>query len=297
MKFYSHGKLLLAGEYLVLDGALSLALPCKKGQYLEVIDNNESHLKWTSWDVTKKIWFKSVFSIEDLTILETTNIDFSKRLKRILKVAKKMTPYFLKNGAVVNTYLEFNKNWGLGSSSTLINNISQWAKIDPYKLLENTFGGSGYDIACASVKKSIFYKKKPKRFIQEAYFDPPFKNNLFFVYLNQKQNTYQEINKYNVLEKNFGIDIDKINAIIKRIPLALVQSEFNELLENCENIVSKHIQKKVIKKVLFNDFEGTIKSLGAWGGDFILASGNASTPSYFKKKGYKNIIPYSEMVY
>ena len=34
--FYSHGKLLLTGEYLVLDGALALAVPCKLGQSLTV---------------------------------------------------------------------------------------------------------------------------------------------------------------------------------------------------------------------------------------------------------------------
>ena len=237
------------------------------------------------------------FSIRDLTIVETTNIDFAKRLKQLLKATKKMAPSFLIQGAVVCTYLEFNKNWGLGSSSTLINNISQWAKIDPYKLLNNTFGGSGYDIACASSKKTIFYKKTPQRVIKEAYFDPPFKENLFFVYLNKKQNTYREIDNYNTLKKNINFDIKKINVIIKNIPLSFSQSKFDELLENCEKIVSKHIQKETIKEMLFSDFNGTIKSLGAWGGDFILASGNSSTPSYFRKKGYKNSIPYSEMVY
>ena len=34
--FYSHGKLLLTGEYVVLDGAKALAIPTNKGQYLTV---------------------------------------------------------------------------------------------------------------------------------------------------------------------------------------------------------------------------------------------------------------------
>lgn len=34
--FYSNGKLLLSGEYAVLDGALSLAVPTKYGQLLSV---------------------------------------------------------------------------------------------------------------------------------------------------------------------------------------------------------------------------------------------------------------------
>ena len=34
--YYSNGKLLITGEYAVLDGALSLALPTKFGQELNV---------------------------------------------------------------------------------------------------------------------------------------------------------------------------------------------------------------------------------------------------------------------
>ena len=41
MDFYSNGKVLLTGEYAVLNGSLSLALPSIYGQYLEV-KNNES---------------------------------------------------------------------------------------------------------------------------------------------------------------------------------------------------------------------------------------------------------------
>jgi hypothetical protein len=48
--------------------------------------------------------------------------------------------------------------------------------------------------------------------------------------------------------------------------------------------------------LLFNDYKGAIKSLGAWGGDFILVTGNEDSISYFKKKGYNTIIPYSKMV-
>jgi hypothetical protein len=34
--FYSNGKLLITGEYLILDGAKGLALPTKMGQNLSV---------------------------------------------------------------------------------------------------------------------------------------------------------------------------------------------------------------------------------------------------------------------
>ena len=37
MRMYSNGKLLISGEYVILDGALSLAVPTLFGQYLEIV--------------------------------------------------------------------------------------------------------------------------------------------------------------------------------------------------------------------------------------------------------------------
>ena len=59
--FYSKGKLLLTGEYLVLDGAKALALPTKKGQSLLVEKNNSGLLSWTSFDCHKQVWYKTIF--------------------------------------------------------------------------------------------------------------------------------------------------------------------------------------------------------------------------------------------
>jgi len=63
-----------------------------------------------------------------------------------------------------------------------------------------------------------------------------------------------------------------------------------------EEIISKIIDLTPVKQKLFKDYQGAIKSLGAWGGDFILAAGDANTPSYFESKGYETIISYSDMV-
>ena len=50
--FYSNGKLLITGEYLVLDGAKALALPTKYGQYLtvEFLDRIRDEKKFSSLD-------------------------------------------------------------------------------------------------------------------------------------------------------------------------------------------------------------------------------------------------------
>ena len=56
--YHSHGKLLITGEYAVLDGALSLALPTAKGQSLQAtISDND--LVWKAFDADQQLWFDS----------------------------------------------------------------------------------------------------------------------------------------------------------------------------------------------------------------------------------------------
>lgn len=57
-EFYSNGKLLITGEYLVLDGAKAFALPTKFGQNI-VIENTENKIiHWKSIDADGTIWFE-----------------------------------------------------------------------------------------------------------------------------------------------------------------------------------------------------------------------------------------------
>ena len=73
-------------------------------------------------------------------------------------------------------------------------------------------------------------------------------------------------------------------------------ADFKNLLNQHEKILSEVLNKKSIKDELFNDYDGEIKSLGAWGGDFILAVGNENSKDYFKEKGYKIIFSFDEML-
>ena len=148
--FYSHGKLLISGEYVVLDGALSLAIPTKYGQSLIIEAIDEPVLYWTSFDENKNIWFTETFYLNEKNYLKQTSDNVvTNRLIQIFNAAKILNPDFLNNGNgfKIETHLEFPKNWGLGTSSTLISNIANWANVDAYLLLENTFGGSGYDLS------------------------------------------------------------------------------------------------------------------------------------------------------
>ena len=64
--FYSNGKLLITGEYVVLDGAKALALPTKFGQSLVVKSGQNHQIKWTSFDSDKSIWFEDIISFSEI---------------------------------------------------------------------------------------------------------------------------------------------------------------------------------------------------------------------------------------
>jgi mevalonate kinase len=296
--YHSNGKLLITGEYLVLRGANALALPTKFGQDMSVIPIKKPILEWKSLDEKGDLWFQASFDIP-LTDINSAN-QISNNLINILKQVQKQNPKFLNNkqGYSIKTKLDFPRNWGLGSSSTFINNLAQWAVIDAFKLLQKTMGGSGYDLACAQHNTPILYKlQKGKPIIKEVSFNPDsYKERLYFVHLNKKQYSNKEVDNFNNNSQSFKSEIEAVNEITQLILKVNKLKDFEILLKEHERIMSKVLQKETIQEHLFSDYFGQTKSLGAWGGDFILATGNDDTPDYFNKKGYKTVLLYDEMI-
>lgn len=299
-KFYSNGKLLLTGEYAVLDGALSLAVPTTYGQSLTIETIDKQQLIWTSFDDKRAVWFETMFELEKIAMPQAPcNNEISERIVQILHAAKQLNPKFLGNrkGYNISTHLTFPKNWGLGSSSTLINNIASWAQVDAYSLLENTFGGSGYDIACAQHDYPISYQiQGNNRLVKRVAFHPSFSEHLYFVYLNKKQNSRDGIARYRSQTKDSKLFVSEISDITNKLIVCESLNKFDELITTHEALIAKQIKQKPIKQLLFNDFDGAIKSLGAWGGDFILVTSKNNPKPYFENKGFKTIIRYQNMV-
>ena len=296
-KYYSHGKLLLTGEYMVLRGSDALAVPTKMGQSLKFESNDSKTLKWESWNSKNQLWFSATLNLEDFCISNTNDSQIGISLVQILKAVRDLNSNFLREkGGTVKTHLEFDRYWGLGTSSTLISNLANWSEVDPYKLLQNSFGGSGYDIACATAKSPlVFCKKLFEPHVEICEFDPPFKSNLFFVYLNQKKNSREAIEAFK--KQNIGEDqIAYASKLTRSVIKAHSLIEFEQILNEHEDFISKILSVVPVKEKLFSDFQGSIKSLGAWGGDFVLATGNKHTPEYFKNKGFNVVMTYEEMV-
>jgi mevalonate kinase len=298
--FYSNGKLLITGEYLVLDGAKALALPTKYGQNMIVEKSNNQEIKWTSYDADGSIWFDETIpftAIVSSAPLETESI--KNTLITILRTAHQLNPneLLISEGYVVTTQLSFPRKWGLGTSSTLINNIAQWLQIDAFILLKKSFCGSGYDIACAQNNSPILYHLEQENPIIEIVpFNPSFTKNLYFVYLNQKQNSKSAIASYKEKKNDLETQKEVINQITQKVLNAENETEFAQALENHEKVLSLILDTKTVKESLFPDFEGTVKSLGAWGGDFVLVVSEENPKSYFLEKGYETIIEYNDMI-
>ncbi|MBF0297260.1 MAG: GHMP kinase [Oligoflexia bacterium] len=303
--FYGHGKLLLTGEYFVLDGALGLALPATVGQTLNVkyLSSFTTHLDWKAITSENGNWFNAKFDLWHFDIIDSSDIKQAETLQKILRQARIQNAHFLRDREEVSveTKLEFPINWGLGASSTLIYNVAQWAYVAPFELLSKTVGGSGYDVACAQATGPILYERKDEETRwSHVNFNPIFKDKLYFVYSGNKQSTAEAITLYqNAPNKDKKI-IEDISKITQELVITKSFNYFKKLIVQHENIVSKFLQREKVKDLYLKDFQGVVKSLGAWGGDFWLVASDMSaeeTVNYFYQKGLKTIIPYCELVY
>lgn len=300
--FKANGKLLISGEYAVLKDALALAVPTTSGQTLEVNYGDDSENPILLWEAYKHdgiLWFSATFRLADLKIINSTAVYLAEQFKKILLTIRTLNPDFLidsKRNIHCRTRLEFPVDWGWGSSSTLIHLLAQFAEIDAFELNRLTFNTSGFDVACANADSPIFYQNTESgRRIEKAVFNPPFADQLYFVHLNQKQNTQFEVGR---LDKSLLEDRDwlnEISEISRKMTTVQTLEEFEKLMNLHEELISNKLGFRKIKNTHFPDYEGAIKSLGAWGGDFVMVTKRAEFPEYFLSKNFKTILSFKEL--
>ncbi len=301
--FYAKGKLLLTGEYLVLDGAHALACPTLTGQKMTVVKGRGSEIKWKSFDPNGEEWFSAVISLFDFSCEKTSNPSVGNRLTQILTESVRLNSDFLSkwNGLKIETTCEFPLDWGLGSSSTLVYCMAQWADVDPFELYNRTFGGSGYDIACANAGGPIFYHLTDNMpVIGKAAIPKEIRDKLYFIYTGQKQDTLKGVEYYRSRSSRVETRlIDDVSSISEEMTHVHDIGQTDELINNHESILSEILDLPKIKTERFPDYWGAIKSLGTWGGDFVLATSKRSpeeTTAYFNQKGHPVVMTWDEMM-
>lgn len=292
---------MLTGEYFVLDGAKALAFPTKFGQKMSVKSARGSDLSWKSFDNEGNCWLDSQISLYDFSAVKTTDEALSKSLQQYLKNAVRLNSEFLNNWKAfkVETHLEFPRNWGLGSSSTLISLMAEWADVNPFLLHFKVSDGSGYDIACAGADAPIIYTlQNDSLHYEEVDFDSSLKKNMYFVHLNEKQSSEEAVKYYFKKVKSKKSIAKDITAITDEILSTKSLDSFESLLTKHEQIISTAMDMKTVKETRFSDYWGVVKSLGAWGGDFVMATSDksaADTKKYFAEKGFNTVLSFDEM--
>ena len=215
-RFYSPGKLLLTSEYFVLDGALALAVPTQLGQELrsKTLPDNATVISWET-HVEGNIWFTLEVNYENWVIVKTNDSERAQFILKVLKNIQQLSKTVLqqKDSYVLRSNIEFPSDFGLGSSSTLMNNLAEWSNVDAFQLNEISLGGSGYDIAVAQQKSAILYQNNPKN-IQKIDFKPAFLDELILIYLNQKQDSREGINAFRAQKKSLTLR-DEFSEITK----------------------------------------------------------------------------------
>jgi mevalonate kinase len=282
----ANGKLLITGEYFVLDGAKALAIPTKYGQSLEV--QSAPNFSWKSYDHLDKLW------------LEIDNNKVSSEVeKKLLEILSSINGFQMNNSFEMK--MDFPREWGLGSSSTLIALLADYFKVNPYELNDKMFQGSGYDIACAFSETPILYsnlnKYSPQ--IDSVQISENIKQYCYFAYLNKKQDSREGINLYRNLGQNKTALINEISSITEELIEKQNLQDWIYLLSKHEEIISSSLSLYRAADTALKGLPFFTKSLGAWGGDFVMIltdEGFEKVKKELSKYGLENIFPYSELL-
>lgn len=298
-RLFSPGKLLLTSEYAVLDGALALAVPTKPGQafFYEEIPRGSSRILWRAYH-QDYLWLEANIDYKNWKVEATNNPEASAFILKVLKKLQQLSKSKLQHtdDYRLKTNLEFPSNYGLGSSSTLMNNLAEWAGVDAFVLNGETLGGSGYDIAVAQQKRPLLYQiSDAGRTITSVDFNPDFKEGLLFIHLNQKQNSREGIQLYRSKHKSDAL-IDAFTSITGKVLAAKDLDSFSELMAEHEQLLSEFLGLKTAKELHFRDCPSFIKSLGAWGGDFVMAAKFEGCQNYFGARGFSSVFTWDQLI-
>lgn len=292
--YSASGKLLLWGEYLVLKGSLSFAIPLEQGQSLEVKSTDTHSIFWKSHE-QGRLWFEAEFSL-DLRCIKSSDAEKAQQMQVLLQLIKNQHPQLFTSGFDLDFNLDFNPQFGFGSSSTLIVLLSQWSGVDAYYLLENTWGGSAYDIASATATQAFIYDIKQK--ITRTFSIPEsITQYLLFIYLGQKQNSAKAVVDFKS-KTITAAQIQSMNQIVAAASTCNSIQEWEDNMQKSELFLAEILNTKTVKAQYFADYPFAIKSLGAWGGDFVMATCRnlEEGRQYFIQKQKTPVFTYQELI-
>ena len=129
-----------------------------------------------------------------------------------------------------------------------------------------------------------------------VYLFPKVTSKLLFIYTGKKQNSQREVEDFqsvSVLES----DVAKMTQIILTAAKATQIDVFENCMEESEELLYGILKVSPIKKK-FEDYPYFLKSLGAWGGDFFMATYRKENEArtYFSERGFPVQFTYNEII-
>ena len=272
-----------------------MVAPTIFGQKFTFSENLNDDILWLAKDINGTFLEKK-FSIESIS--NPDNIRAEDALLKTLANAYQLSNNKKKlQGFNVESTLNYDRNFGLGSSASFLRLVADIFDCNPFSLRMNGWNGSGFDIAATTQNQLFTYSIEgdlPK--VETAIFNNKLTENIFFIYTNKKQNTRDSIQRIKLNDTEKADFVAKANALTVDFQSCSSNFELIMLMEEHEELVSFYTGYNKIK-VQFTDFQGGIKSLGAWGGDFIMATGEKEyIYSYFKTKGLDKIYSWNEII-
>jgi hypothetical protein len=278
--FFSHGKVLLAGEYAVMCGVEALALPVRAGQWQHVWEmpaKGVSKLVWQSKDADGGVWFECRVDTDIMHVSETTSETYSDTLLRLLFCIKEQKPeLFLHKNIRIETECEFNRSFGLGSSSTLVCNLAKWSGVNAHLLQERAFGGSGYDVAVGNLGRPLVYWLENNEPNWSSWQLPPdFTHDWYLAFPGEKQNSRDSLAGVKAQLDKISSDVallQQMNACIQAIKSPRSLPMLEAMLEMWQALLSQRLDlPRPYETLGLSPVKGGLcKYLGAWGGDVLL---------------------------
>lgn len=295
---YSSGKLILMGEYAVLHGMDALCIPLKAGQTMMVDSSNDDHIHW-SWKYKDRYLADFTLHKESLEVLTCRHGDPSWVIRLINHIRSKSEDFLKNRGRIIRFDNQFPPEWGLGSSSATISSVCRYAGVDPFHINEILTGGSGADIAAATANQWFIYRKAQPPVSWSLPFPFRLAHHVWFVYSGSKQATASHIQEVKNTRNTFNISLlPHVNWLVYRFITASALPELSFIVQEHESVISQLILKDPVGAD-FPDFPGKIKSLGAWGGDFLMAvsqQDEAFVKNYFATRGYPEVFSWEYFI-
>lgn len=289
VQFSAPGKIMLSGEYAVLSGAKAILLPTKFRQYITARKNPSDHISWKSF-YQNDCFFEGKYSWNEERFIKTNDPDKALYIQRLLRACTSLKSDILNSVSEIETHLDFSPEWGMGSSASLIVNLSRIFNLNPLTINIMVSRGSGADINCSLADAPISFSKAKGNYQSKPLkLNLPFRDKLWFIYLGKKQKTETEVLRS--LKTIFfpKHELAEIDALSETIISTSSLDEFESAVHRHETLISQHIRIPTLQQSLFSDFEGIVKSLGAWGGDMALVTWKGDEQFFRNYLSTKNI--------